>query len=220
MAPRRPGERIVQRAQLHLESEAEQIMSMPVVRRDRWTTDDLDRLIVEREGFTPRYELVDGELLVTPAPSWRHQRIILELAASLKAYLGRQRLGEVLLGPAELKLASGERYEPDLFVVPAIQGQRPLEEAAVIPSLVCEVLSPGSSRHDRITKRRAFQSHGIPEYWIVDADARAFEVWRPMDERPALIDDRIIWSPNGASEAFELDVATFFARVADDAPLS
>lgn len=215
-----PIDLIVRCAELRLSSEAEQIMSMPVVRRRLWTTDDVDRLVVEREGLTPRYELVDGELLVTPAPSWRHQRIILELAASLKPYLARHSLGEVLLGPAELKLASGERYEPDLFVVPAINGRRPPDGAAVTPLLVCEVLSPGSSRHDRITKRRSFQAHGVPEYWIVDADAAAFEVWRPTDERPALIDGRMQWTPLGATGAFELDVAAFFAAVADDAPMA
>lgn len=220
MTLRRPSERIVPCAELRLESGPEQIMSMPVVRRDRWTTDDVDRLVVERKGVTPRYELVDGELLMTPAPSWRHQRIVLELAASLKSYLAPHGLGEVLLGPAELKLASGERYEPDLFVVPGIDGRRPPDGAAVTPLLVCEVLSPGSSRHDRITKPRAFQAHGVPEYWIVDADAAAFEVWRPTDERPALIDGRVQWTPLGATEAFELDVAAFFAAVADDAPLA
>lgn len=192
-------------------------MSMPVVRRPRWTTTDLVRLIAEREGASPRYELVDGELLVTPAPTWRHQRIILRLALILQTYLSRQRLGEVLLGPAELRLETGQRFEPDIFAIPWIEGQRLLGEGdIVIPLLVCEVLSPGSSRHDRITKRRAFQKNGISEYWIVDGDAAAFEIWRPDEERPTLMDGHLTWTPTGASEALELDVAAFFAAVADD----
>jgi len=213
-------ETIVTRAELRPDSRAEQIMSMPVVRRPRWTRADVDRLIDEREGLTPRYELVDGELLVTPAPTRRHQRIILQLALLLQSYLTRQRLGEVCLGPAELKLVSGERYEPDLFVVPAVDGRLPPAEAVLVePILICEALSPGSSRHDRFTKRRVFQEHHVPEYWIVDADAEAFEIWRPVDERPTLVDDRVTWMPIGATAAFELDVAAFFAAVADDAPL-
>jgi Uma2 family endonuclease len=61
-----------------------------------------------------------------------------------------------------------------------------------------EVLSAGSARHDRITKRRFFQSHGVPEYWVVDGESEAIEVWRPTLDVPAL----------------EIDVSAFFAGVA------
>jgi len=208
------------RAELRMESIAEQIVAMSAVRQHRWTRAEVDRLIDERPGFTPRYELVDGDLLVTPAPSGRHQRIILQLALLLAPYLMRHKLGEIVLGPGELPLVTGERYEPDLFVLPAIDGRRPPADAhRADPLLICEVLSPGSSRHDRITKRRAFQRNAIPEYWIVDADAAVFEIWHPEDERPALVDDHVTWSPNGTSTPFELDVGAFFASVADGAPL-
>jgi Uma2 family endonuclease len=87
-----------------------------------------------------------------------------------------------------LKLATGERYEPDLFVLPAENGRRPvLDDLLVQPILICESLSPGSSRHDRITKRRAFQRNDVPTYWIIDGDAEAFEVWRSEDERAPLV---------------------------------
>ena len=195
-------------------------MSMPILRPRRWTRDDVDRLIDERAGMSPRYELVDGELLVTPAPTHRHQRLILQLALLLYPYLTRHKFGEIFLGPSELKLADGERYEPDLFVLRAIDGRRPtIADAPVEALLVCESLSPGSARHDRITKRRSFQRNDVPDYWIIDGDARALEVWRPGDERPAIIDDRLTWHPRGAVEAFELDVPGLFASVQDDAPL-
>jgi Uma2 family endonuclease len=144
----------------------------------------------------------------------------LELAFRLREYLSRERLGEIRLGPGVLKLVLGERYEPDLFVIPAIDGKLTDADAAhVRPLLVCEGLSPGSSRHDRITKRRAFQRNSVPEYWIVDGDAEAFEIWHPSDERAALVDDRLVWSPDAATSAFELDIPSFFAAVADGAPL-
>jgi Uma2 family endonuclease len=211
---------MLRRAELRRIPRAEQIMSMPVVHRDRWTLAEVDRLVDEREGLSPRYELVGGELLVTPAPTGRHQRIILNLAFVLQPNLSSHGLGEVVLGPARLELVSGERYEPDLFVVPAIDGRRPPARAAPVrPLLVCEVLSPGSSRHDRITKRRAFQANGAPEYWIVDGDALVFEIWKPEDERPAVVDDTIAWMPVGATEPLQFDVAAFFASVADGAAL-
>jgi Uma2 family endonuclease len=195
-------------------------MFMPALQHPFWTTEEVDRLVEQREGYTPRYELVDGELLVTPAPNGRHQRIILELAFLLQPYLLREQLGEVRLGPGQINLVSATRFEPDLFVVPAEQGRRPRANDPVPqPLLICEVLSSGSARHDRITKRRAFQKHRVPEYWVVDGEAAAFEVWHPGDERAALVDDRIVWRPDGSRAAFELDVRDFFAGVADHAPL-
>ena len=82
--------------------------------------------------------------------------------------------------------------------------------------VAAEVLSPSSARHDHFTKRRFFQKHRVPEYWVVDGEAEAFEVWQPGDDRPALIDDRLVWQPEGAPEPFELDVRAFFASVADE----
>jgi Uma2 family endonuclease len=70
--------------------------------------------------------------------------------------------------------------------------------------LICETLSPGSSRHDRITKRRAFQRNGVSDYWIVDGDAEVFEVWHPQDDRPAIVDSGSGCPPG--SVPFELDV--------------
>jgi Uma2 family endonuclease len=199
---------------------AEQIVSMPATRPHRWTASEVERLVAQRPGMSPRYELVDGELLVTPSPGARHQRLVLDLAFALREYLTREKIGEVRLGPGEVKLETGQRYEPDLFVVPAVDGRRPsTTDARVRPLLICEVLSPGSARHDRITKRRAFQRNAVPEYWVVDGDAQAFEVWRPGDERAALVNDRLIWHPRTATAAFELDVRAFFVAAADDAPL-
>ncbi len=210
----------VEHAELASLRPAEQIMSMPAIRPRRWTAAEVERLVEQREGMSPRYELVDGELLVTPAPSGRHQRLILHLAFALREYLSRERIGEVRLGPGEVKLETGQRFEPDLFVVPAVAGRLPsANDAFIRPLLICETLSPGSSRHDRITKRRAFQRNDVADYWVMDDDAQAFEVWHPGDERAALIDDRLTWRPDGASVAFELDVKEFFAATQDSAPL-
>lgn len=184
-------------AGLRPQNDAEQIMSMPASPRHRWTRAEIDRLIQDRSGYTPRYELVGGELLVTSAPSRRHQRMILELAFALRLYATAHALGEVVISPCELRLNAEDYYEPDLFVAPALDGRfpssdRPAEHAI----LACEVLSASSSRHDRITKRRAFQALGVPDYWVIDPHAEAIEVtcarssraWRTArrsGERPA-----------------------------------
>jgi Uma2 family endonuclease len=207
-------------AELPRELPAEQIMSMPDVRRHRWTSAEVEQLVDSREGLTPRYELVQGELLVTPAPTRRHQRLVLTLALLLQRYLTAQGLGEVFLGPGELRLVEGERYEPDLFVLPAANGRRADDEERLTAALlICEVLSPGSTRHDRITKRRAFQRNGVPTYWIMDGEAEAFEVWHPGDERGMLVDDRLVWHPDETHKPFELDLHEFFASVRSGGPL-
>ena len=211
---------IVAHAELPYHAGAEQLMSMPSTQPRRWTEEEVARLIDERPGYTPRYELVDGELLVTSPPTKRHQRVLGELVFRLRTYLTTQRIGEVLFGPVDLRLRPGTRFEPDLCVVPAPNGRL---SAAVDPIrqaiLICEALPPSSLRHDRLTKRRAFQRDRIPDYWIVDGTADAFEVWHPDDERAATISDRLTWRPRGCTAPFELDVKEFFASIADGAPL-
>ena len=191
-------------------------MAMPAIRHRIWTPDEVDRLVDARKEKWPRYELVDGELLVTPAPTNRHQRIVFRLMVLLDAYVRANQLGEVRFGHA--RLAEDTRFEPDLFVVPSIDGKRPRADDLVVidASLVVEVLSPSSLRHDRFTKRRFFQRRGVPTYWIVDPDGDSIEIWRPRDDRPEVSDERVVWQPEVAASPFELDLRLFFAEVADE----
>ena len=192
-------------------------MSMPALRNRPWTVEQLDELIAQRDGYTPRYELADGELLVTPSPSNRHQRIAFELAVLMREYVIKYHLGEVRLGPGAVRLDSVSYFEPDVYVVPAVNGRRQTSRLPVTRLLLAiEVLSPSSARHDRITKRRSFQRHVVPDYWVVDGEARAFECWRPGDERAMLVDDTLTWHPHDAAAPLQLDVATFFDAVADE----
>ncbi len=192
-------------------------MGMPAVEQRHWTIEDVERLMEEREGYTPRYELVDGELLVTPAPSNRHQRIAGALYVMLHRYVGEHRLGEAFFSPGIVRLTPTTRFEPDVYVVPLLDGRRlRATEAVTRLSLAAEVLSPSSARHDRITKRVFFQTHGLPEYWVVDGETEAFEIWHPTDERALLADAEVRWHPDGAAEPLVIDVRQFFADVADD----
>ena len=144
-------------------------MSMPALHQRQWTVDEVERLADEQFEPTNRYELADGQLLVTPSPTDRHQRIVGELFVLLREHVKRHRLGEVRLGPARARIAENARFEPDIFVVSAVDGRLPRADEPETPLLlVVEVLSSGSARHDRITKRRFFQAHGVPEYWVVD----------------------------------------------------
>jgi Uma2 family endonuclease len=77
------------------------------------------------------------------------------------------------------------------------------------------VLSPSTARHDRVRKRALYRDEGVPEFWIVDLDARTFERSTPADSRVDVLDERVEWMPHGASTPFVIDVAAYFAEVLD-----
>lgn len=194
---------------------------MPAVDRRRWTTREVRDLIDQSPLATPRYELVDGELLVTPSPGYRHQRVVKELILALESHLRGRGLGEVLASPFNVELETESVLQPDVFVLPVAEAIR-LKAADSMPArellLAIEVLSPGSARHDRLTKRRFYQKH-TPEYWIADPDARIIERWIKGEERPEIETEQIRWEPRTATEnAAELtiDLVELFRRALDD----
>lgn len=175
----------------------------------RWTRDAV--LALPDDGY--RYELFDGELLVTPAPSGLHQLALALLYDRLAPYVTAHRLGKALWSPADLSLGGDQLAQPDLFVVPSLPEDRRDWASYPDPILVIEVLSPSTARVDRIVKRRRFQRAGIPEYWVVDLDSRTVDRWRPPDERPEVLDESLLWHPAGSGEAFTLDLAGYFREV-------
>jgi Uma2 family endonuclease len=161
-----------------------------------------------------RYEVVGGELLVTPAPSFDHQEAVGCLFVRLRGYLRAHLVGHVAMSPADIELDPQTLVQPDAFVVPLIEGRRP-RTWADIPRLLLaiEVLSPSTARADRTVKRRRFQAEGVPEYWIVDVQARLVERWRPDDLRPEILTDTLSWQPALAVQPLVVDLPEFFTDV-------
>jgi Uma2 family endonuclease len=191
-------------------------MGMPAVER-RWTSREVRQLIAESPLATPRYELVDGELLVTPSPSWPHQRAVARILLALDEYLKRQTVGQAATSPFDVELAPESLVQPDVFVVPSHEARRLLTEMPARELLLAiEVLSPTSSRHDRVKKRPHYQRH-VAEYWIVDLDARLVERWRPGDDRPEIVADMLEWAPTGSTKPLKLELAPYFAEVFGEA---
>jgi Uma2 family endonuclease len=151
-----------------------------------------------------KYELVYGELLVTPVPRAWHEVVRRRLQMALDRYLEQERVGE-LFGPlADISWNEDVLVSPDVFVVP-------LEEARTLDwskmqhlPLVAEILSPSSARFDRFTKRRRYQEAGVSLYWIIDADERHVEVWTPRDTFPRYEREQLMWRPDGSTTAFTL----------------
>jgi Uma2 family endonuclease len=160
-----------------------------------------------------RYELIDGELIVTPAPRGLHQAALMALMDQLKPFVDASGVGKLLISPADISLGEDEILQPDLFVYRTATG-KPLREWSDIAELllVVEISSPSTARFDRELKRRRYQRVGIPEYWIVDLDGRVVERWRPEDTRPEALAERLQWSP-AAKANLDLDLVTFFQAV-------
>ena len=189
-------------------------MGMPDVVR-RWTREEV--LALPDDGN--RYELVDGELLVTPAPRAVHQIALRALFRRLDLFVTRHRLGTTLFAPADLDLRQGHVVQPDLFVVPEVAIRNLLDWRNYgVPSFIAEILSPSTGRGDRKVKRPAYQRAGVGEYWIVDPDSRTVERWQPADARPEICLVRAAWQPKPGIEPFELDLAEYFAEVWGEGP--
>ena len=151
------------------------------------TIDDLTAL-PDDDGKT--YELIEGELIVSSAPSIMHQRVSRKLTTELDNYLARTPIGEVLPTPGVI-FDRHNSVIPDVVFVTNEQlaqiGAEPHIKLA--PALAVEVVSPGreDSRRDRVKKLRVYGKFGVGEYWVADPEARTVEIYRPAGSALALV---------------------------------
>ncbi|MGQ0570061.1 MAG: Uma2 family endonuclease [Armatimonadota bacterium] len=148
-----------------------------------------------------RYEIHEGGLSVTPAPSPQHQRILRELFRILDAHVRSRDLGEVFFAPIDVILSDISIVQPDLVYLATdrrrLVSSRGIEGA---PSLLVEILSPSTAHIDRHAKLQLYASHGVPDYWIVDGEARSIEAYSLTDARSTLAvravgDERLAAAP-------------------------
>lgn len=124
-----------------------------------------------------RYELIDGELYMVPAPSPYHQAIAGRIEAKLRIFVAERGLGEVLGAPCDVYFSHYDVVQPDILY---IRSKRVgiIKENCVEgpPDLVVEILSPSSRDRDLEMKRKLYSRHGVREYWIVDPDGKTVQV--------------------------------------------
>jgi Uma2 family endonuclease len=137
---------------------------------------DLYRLLPD-DG--KRYELIDGELMMmTPAPTPQHQKIVGNLFSELRAHVKANQLGEVFVAPVDIVLEDHTVVEPDiLFIRRERQGMVREEAIHGAPDVVVEILSPSSFYHDLRRKMRIYSQFGVQEYWIVDPEKQAIDLY-------------------------------------------
>lgn len=165
-----------------------------------WTLEDLERMPDDGN----KYEVVRGELFVTPPPSAPHQEIIARLAHILDAYVHEEKLGWVYQARSVLR-RRGSETEPDLFVSQALGADW---STTPTPSLVVEVLFKTTRRRDLDQKKIYYlEDAGVPEYWMIDRQSRTVAVARlALDDFP--VPDVLEWHPRGASRDLRIDVAS------------
>ena len=123
-----------------------------------------------------RYELLDGELTMVPAPGIPHQDSVFDLGVVLKLLIRSARMGRVFIAPVDVVLSDTDVVQPDLVFVSNARA-RIITDANIqgAPDLVIEILSPSTERTDRVFKRALYARHGVREYWLVDTRRKTIE---------------------------------------------
>lgn len=182
--------------------------------RSRWTYAEFARL--PDEGGA-RHEIIDGALVVTPAPGLTHQRIVTDLVTLLNQFARSHDLGRVLGGPVDVLFGEGDYLEPDIVFVrkerTAILTDRGIEGP---PDLVVEVASPSTAGRDRGVKLERYRHYGVAEYWVVDSGAGTVEVWgsagaqATAEPRVYGTSERLEWTPVPSGPRLAVDLGELF----------
>ena len=163
-----------------------------------------------------RYEVLDGELFVTPTPSADHQEALMVLLRIVDPYVREHRIGHLWLSPADIEFSPRRLVQPDLFVAPLVDGKRPRKWRDIRGLvLAVEGLSPSTARADRQVKSKIYMDEDVGEYWIVDLDARVFERWRKGEGRPEILSESFGWQPRADAPPLTIDLTAYFTEVLD-----
>jgi Uma2 family endonuclease len=200
-------DRIVARVLLPPTSPSVQTMVMPLP-VPRLTIDMLD----DFPDDGTRYELLEGMLLVTPAPSYAHQIVATRLAAMLTNALTDS---AHVVAVGAIQRGKHTQLQPDVLVCPP--GFRPTLNWRDISGwwLAVEVLSPSSRLYDREVKRGAYLALGVEEYWIVDPDDCSVEMWSRSTPEARQATDVLLWQPPALSRPISIDLRQLFRDVCD-----
>jgi Uma2 family endonuclease len=140
------------------------------------TTITYAELASHRTESTAHTELWDGQICWSPSPSYRHQKIVLNLAMTLSRHAQASGLGEILTAPIDVVLSEHRVVQPDIVFLSSDNLDRARDVIHGPVDLAIEVISVGTRHRDRIEKRDLYQQHGIPEYWLIDPEAATVEI--------------------------------------------
>ena len=171
----------------------------------KWTLEELHSLPDDGN----KYELVRGELFVTPPPTYYHETISAKLTRILDPYVAKHGLGYVYHPRAVMRFG-GSEVEPDLMVRQPPSDAKADWDSAPLPTLIVEILSDSTRRRDQNQKRELYLEAGVAEYWMVDPERRTITVVR-KDEPDVVAADTLVWSPPGTRESLTLHLLLLFS---------
>lgn len=165
-----------------------------------------------------RYEIIGGQLFVSPSPNSRHQRVSFELAGVLYAFLKETSTGFGFAAPMDVRLSPNDVVQPDLFVV--LRHHSEIIEGPAIagaPDLVIEILSPSSIETDFLRKSKLYERSGVREYWIVNPEGETVSVQSLDGDRFVIAGEyrREDTLHSSVLEGFELELASIFPKAVD-----
>ncbi len=127
----------------------------------------------------PHFQLIDGELFMSPSPNFFHQEVALNLASAIRQYLRRKPLGKVVIAPSDVEFDQDNVYQPDVFFIRSERlGIVDKHGAKGAPDLVAEIISGSTGRLDLGPKKTVYAAKGVIEYWVVLPETREVEVYR------------------------------------------
>src|SRR3990170_8441429 len=154
-------------------------MATIVVEKKKYTYEDYLKTPKDK-----RYELIDGELLMTPSPTPSHQRVSRKLEFILESIITKNNLGEIFYAPCDVYLDDENVVQPDILFISHdrrdIIGKKNIQGA---PDLVVEIISENSVYRDMVQKKRLYARFGVEEYWIVIPDEEEIEVYTLKDNK-------------------------------------
>ncbi len=122
------------------------------------------------------YQLINGELVMSPSPIYDHQKIVMNLIASFLKFLEKNNKGEVIVSPMDVYLTEKDVYQPDIIFISNENKEIIKDRIRGIPDLVVEVLSPSTGYYDLVKKKKIYEQSGVKEYWIVDPEEKTIDV--------------------------------------------
>lgn len=184
-----------------------------------WTYEEFARLPDDGN----RYEVIAGDVYVTPAPGSIHQTVSARLVRLFGNFCEEQDAGITFHAPYDLIFGDRDYVEPDLIFVRREREDEVIRDhgAVAAPDLVVEILSDSTAQRDRGLKRERYALFGVPEYWIVDIDAQHVEVYRLTrgDLRLAqVVDDVLRYRPDPGGPELVIDVPHLLRPVNDHSP--
>jgi len=194
-----------------MDDERRQVMAVPATLLQLKNYEDLQA--IPDDGN--RYELIFGEIVMSPSPRARHQQTIADLALAMRQFAREHRLGDVYFAPFDVKFSNVSVVQPDIFFL-SVTNIRRLTQLFVdgAPDLVVEVLSPSNRAVDLIKKAALYLNYGVPEYWVVDPESESITVNVNVDGQYIALESDDGRANSSALRGFSVDPKEIFSEPA------